>query len=307
VTDANLVLGYLDPDYFLGGELKLDEAAARRAIDMTIAAPLDITVEDAAFAIHSIASTSMASAMRVMTIQRGLDPRSFAAVALGGAGPSHIAGIAAETGISDVIVPANAGVASALGLLAAPVKFEFARTLVTPLDARAPALIESVFAELEGHAVTALAASNASVGSSRQRQVRVRYVGQGYEVPVAMFFDAYRNLYGFADPAGDLEIIDWRLTAFGPQPPAALADVAAHGAPRRDRAPSRSAYFPEVGGRVEVDVIDRSAVDPGLEIRGPAVIEERESTVLIPPGVTARVDEHRNLLLAVPVGEVAHA
>src|SRR5262249_637947 len=133
VTDANLVLGYLDPQYFLGGQLALDVDKAHLAVRTSIAEPLGLSVEEAAFAIHALANAGTAKPMRAMTVQRGFDPRHFAAIAFGGAGPTHIAGLAREVGFREAIVPPNAGVASALGLLVAPIRVEFARTLRTRL------------------------------------------------------------------------------------------------------------------------------------------------------------------------------
>jgi N-methylhydantoinase A/oxoprolinase/acetone carboxylase beta subunit len=312
VTDANLVLGYLSAENFLGGEMALDVEAGRAAIEERVAKPLGIDVAEAAYAIHRVATTTMASAMRVMTIQRGFDPRSFVAVALGGAGPSHVAGIAADCGMEELIVPANAGVASALGLLSAPVKFELARTLLTPLDAAAGAAAGAVLSELEAAAAESLRASGVESGWTMLRQLRLRYVGQGYEITVAAppgalgpveleairaeFLQEYARLYGFADPDGGIEVVDWRLTASGPVPPAAVdAGLAADHGREAAEATTRLAYFGD--GYVETTVYKRAALDLGREIEGPAVIEERESTTLLPPDTVARLDAAGSLLL----------
>jgi N-methylhydantoinase A len=316
VTDANVVLGYLDPDYFLGGELQLDVEAARAAIKAEIAEPLSLSVEEAAFVVHTVASTSMANAMRVMTIQRGLDPRDFATVAFGGAGPSHVAGMAQELGIDTVIVPANAGVASALGLLVARVKFEFARTLITRFEPGAVETINEVFAELETRGRDSLESSEAGEDAALVRQARMRYVGQGYEITVeipagtigtddldlirASFLETYSQLYGYSDEDGALEFVDWRLTALGPASDTVLSNDGRADDGDRPQRSTRQAYFPSLGGYVDVDVWNRYRLAPGDQIAGPGVVQERESTTLIPPGVTGVVDDGRNLVLSIP-------
>ncbi len=316
VTDANLVLGYLAAGNFLGGTMELDLDAARAAIERRVAEPLGIGVAEAAYAIHRLATTSMASAMRVMTIQRGFDPRSFAAVALGGAGPSHAAGIAADCGMTKVVIPRNAGVASALGLLSAPVKFELARTLLTPLDEGAVAIAAEVFGELERTGTEALRKSGVEEERRIVRQLRLRYVGQGYEITVpapaelgaaeleavrADFLDGYAQLYGFADPQAPIEVVDWRLTAAGPQPPPALgAGLAADEDGGGSGPGSRLAYFE--GGEREIEVWKRAALGAGGEVAGPAVIEERESTTLVPEGSVARVAEAGSIVIEIEAG-----
>lgn len=314
VTDANLLLGYLDPNYFLGGELKLDIAVAREAVKK-VAQPLGVSVETAAYAIHAVANASMASAVRIVTVQRGFDPRDYVAVAFGGAGPLHIASIANDVGIPEVLVPANAGIASAVGLLMARVKFEFVRTLKRRLDDGALPELAEVFGELERRGSESLAESRADAGSLLIRHARMRYVGQGFEITVEIpsgaldassldtirqsFIASYRRLYGYAEAAGDIEIVDFRLTALGPA-------VEGYSAPRGDAAKKRPAksrrpaYFQELGGFVDVDVWNRYELPIGFSLLGPAIVQERESTLLVTPGASAIVDGFHNLVLTVP-------
>ncbi len=317
VTDADLVLGYLDPDYFLGGDVRLDVAAARHIIHTTIAAPLGISVEEAANAIFAVANSSMANAMRIVTVQKGTDPRELVAVAFGGAGPVHIASIAQEIGIREVIVPANAGIASALGLLVARVKFEFGRTLRVGLVDESLIRLNLAFSELEGRGRRALELSRASQGSVLVRQVRMRYAGQGFEISVEIphgeldhasidligsrFLSNYNTLYGYADADGALEVVDCRVTALGPSTDSIVLKARSVGKRASTRG-RRRAYFQTAGGFIEVEVWSRYALVVDQVVRGPAIIHERESTMVLPPLSTARVDEYRNIVITLANG-----
>jgi len=314
VTDANLVLGYLDADYFLGGDLVLDTEAARRVIQRDICDRLDLPLEEGAHAVHAVANASMANAMRAMTIQRGFDPRDFGVVAFGGAGPAHAVSIATELGSREILVPANAGVSSAMGLLFAPIKFEFVRTLVTRLEAGSLKQMNEVFAELEERGATGLAEADATDGASFVRNALMRYVGQGYEVAIAMppgrlaaddvaatrarFLETYERIYGYAEPGGELEIVDYRVTASAPAPPFELPRHARGEAAGDAARGSRDCYFPGAGF-VESPVWDRYRLSAGARIPGPAIVQERESTTVIPPGAAAIVDEWQNLVVSV--------
>src|SRR5712691_1247440 len=284
VTDANLVLGYLNPEFFAGGALRLHVGAAARAIEERVARPLGLSLEHAAWGIHAIVNTNMELATRVVSIERGRDPRELTLVAFGGSGPVHGCRLAQALGIPRVILPAAAGVTAAIGLLAAEVKFDVARTYVRRLDAADPAHLTSMFEEM---------------------------AGQGYEltVPVplgrldaaalarvrASFDDIYTARYGYANPDQPVEIVTWKLSAIGGAPRIALAKAAA-GSGDGSRKGVRRAYFPEVRGYADTPVYDRYALTPGMSLTGPAIVEERESTTVLPPGVTATVDEYANLL-----------
>src|SRR5262249_33057412 len=180
VTDANLLLGYLNADNFAGRSLRLDVQAARRAREGKLAARLGISVEDAAWGIHAIVNSNMELATRVVSIERGHDPRSLALVATGGCGPAHAARLAGALGIQRLILPASAGVASAIGLLRAEVKFGFARTHRAALDNLDPAEAEAIFADMERDADQLLERQPAAY----VREVDLRYAGQGYELTV---------------------------------------------------------------------------------------------------------------------------
>ncbi len=314
VTDADLVLGYLDPNFFLGGRMKLDIEASRRAIESRIAARLDIPLEKAAWGIHQVVNENMANAARVHLLERGKDPRRYPLFAFGGAGPVHGFRIAQGLGSPAFIAPLGAGVMSTIGFLAAPLAFDFARSWRTPLAGLEWQRANALLGEMEGGGRALLEASGVPSREVRfRREADMRYIGQGYEIPVrlpdeklgqdgaskisASFEETYRRLYGRSGPPVAVEITNWRVMCSGPRskvhfdtPPQADAE----GNPRKS---ARQAYFPELGGFVETPVFDRYGLAPGAALTGPAVIEERESTAIIGPRARARVDEHWNLIV----------
>jgi N-methylhydantoinase A/oxoprolinase/acetone carboxylase beta subunit len=312
VTDANLVLGYLNPDFFAGGAMKLAAGAAARAIEAQVARPLGLGLEEAAWGIHQIVTTNMELATRVVSIERGRDPRDLTLVAFGGSGPVHGCRLAQALGIPRVILPAAAGVTAAIGLLAAEVRFDVARTYVRRLDAVDPAALTAMFEEMAAQALAVVRESSVTGDVALTRSVDARYLGQGYElaVPVpagaldpaalarlrASFDEIYAARYGYANPREPVEVVTWKLSASGGPPAVALARAApTPGAPTRK--PVRKAYFPETRGYVDCQVYDRYALPPGLTLTGPAIVEERESTTVLPPGAHAVVDEYANLIV----------
>jgi len=311
VTDADVVLGYVNPDYFAGGSIRLQPGAAARAIEEKIARPLDLTLEEAAWGIHTIVNTNMELATRVVSIERGRDPRDLTLVAFGGSGPVHGCRLAQALGIPRVILPAAAGVTAAIGLLAAEVKFDVARTYVRRLDAADPAYLSAMYEEMAGQAIDVVRESAVAGEVTVARWADARYVGQGYEltVPVppgrldaaalarvrASFDDIYAARYGYANQGEPVEIVTWKLSALGGSPRIALAKAAGRSGDG-SRKGVRRAYFPEARGYADTPVYDRYALAPGMSLTGPAIVEERESTTVIPPEVTATVDEYANLL-----------
>ena len=312
VTDANLVLGYLNPDEFAGGSMRLSARAAARAIEARVARPLGLTLEEAAWGVHAIVTTNMELATRVVSIERGRDPRDLALIAFGGSGPVHGCRLARALGIPRVVLPAAAGVTAAIGLLAAEVRFDVARTYVRRLDAVDPRQVSAMYEEMAAQALEVVRESAVGGDVSVVRAADARYVGQGYEltVPVpagaldaaalarvrAAFDEVYAARYGYANPTEPVEIVTWKLSAVGGWPRIALAK-----APRRAGAAApkgrRRAWFPEAGGFTETPVYDRYALGAGARLEGPAIVEERESTTVLPPGTVATVDEWANLLV----------
>ena len=314
VTDADLVLGYLDPGYFLGGRMRLDVDAARAAIEERVATPLGLSVEHAAWGIHSIVNENMANAARVHAVERGLDATALPLFAFGGAGPVHAVGVAAALGSPAVIAPLGAGVMSAVGFLTAPLAFDFVHSWRCVLDDVDWARVNSFLAEMEAGGTALLAESGLAEDDVRhQRYADMRYVGQGHEVRIALpdgdlhdrdelvarFEREYERLFGRGGPDVPVEAINWRVVSSGPTPALELGRVELEGTGGADKRP-RQAWFPSLGGFAETAVYDRYALEPGTTFAGPAIVEERESTLVVGPGHTVEVTPE--LALAVTMG-----
>ncbi|MGW0803215.1 hydantoinase/oxoprolinase family protein [Nonomuraea sp. NPDC002799] len=288
VTDANLVLGYLS-----SASIPLSPALAAQALDR-IAGPLGVSREEAASAVHEIVSASMASAVHVVTVQRGIDPRGFALVAFGGAGPMHAARVAERFGIGTVVVPAYCGVASAAGLLSGALSTDRVRSR---LDAPDPA---ALFGELAAEAAADLGVSLDDPGVRVLRSVDVRFKGQSHDLTVdwtparadleERFSARYARVYGIAQ-RGEIELVSYRVRVItpaaepphsSPPPPAPSPPPPAEPGPAKPG--TRAAYFPEHGGPIEIPVHTRDTMDV---LEGPAVIEDAESTIVVPPAWTA--------------------
>jgi N-methylhydantoinase A len=320
VTDADLLLGYLDAEFFLGGRMRLDPAAARRAIDEHIARPLGLDVTAAAWGIHRVVNESMAAAARIHGIERGKDLRSYPLFAFGGAGPVHCWQVARILKVPRILLPFGAGAMSAYGLLAAPLAFDFVRTGRQRLDGADWSEVNRRFTEMEEEGRALLTRAGVAPGDVRVARIaEMRYVGQGHEVEAAVpggalsvaslpaitasFEAAYRALYHRLPQGVPIEALNWRLTVSGPDPYVAMAErraaesVSAVGGTIKGM---RQAYFAESDGFVETPVYDRYAFAPGMTLAGPAIIEERESTAVIGPGGHGRVDEGLALVVEVP-------
>jgi N-methylhydantoinase A len=281
VTDADLVLGYVGAS----GALPLDAALAEAALETSVGAD----AATAAAAVHGIVNAAMATAIHMVTVARGIDPRDFALVCLGGAAPAHVAWVADRFGITTVLVPPHAGVGSAIGLLSADLRTDRAATRLVRADRADAEALEALLDDLARDAARAVGGDPAL-----ERSVDVRYAGQGHEVTIALpagridtatvaeaFYDRYRREYGI-DLRDPIELVTFRARAtrhvLRPEP------RAPDPSPGRDR--RRTAYF---GGPVETPVHDRSACAPGARYAGPVLIEERESTLVVPPGWSAEV------------------
>ena len=313
VTDADLVLGYLDPDYFLGGNMRLDTKRARQALSR-LAEPLGMTVEQAAWGVHQIVNENMANAARAHLNERGKDPRRMPMYAFGGAGPVHGYRVAEILRLPALISPFGAGVGSTFGLLAAPLAFDFVRSAYSRLDQQDWSLANQLLDVMAEEGRKVLESSGLPAKEIRyQRTADMRYVGQGHEVSVrlpsgvlgqqhvpqitAEFEETYRGLYGRKGPDVALEIINWRLVASGPRPEMNLRLPRDTSDKRHARKGSRRAYFPESGEFVETAVYDRYAFKPGVEFTGPAIVEERESTLIVGPSGCAHVDKNLNVIV----------
>jgi N-methylhydantoinase A len=323
ITDANLVLGYLDPSYFLGGKMALNMELTRKVIKEKIADPLGMTIEEAAWGIHQIANENMANAARVHALERGKDPRKFPLFAFGGAGPVHAYRIAVSLGSPLMLAPLGAGVMSTVGFLTAPLAFDFVRSWVTELEAIDWGRANKLFAEMESEGEQLLIDSDVAAGEiTHRREVDMRYVGQGHEIQVsipagvldenegvgliARYEQTYKELYERPGPPVAVEILNWRVVSSGPKPDVSLtvretddgATIAADCVKG-----SRPAYFPETAGFADTKIYDRYKMKPGMVFDGPAIVEERESTAIIGPGSKCSIDEHYNLIVEMPVTE----
>ena len=312
VTDADLLLGYLDPQFFLGGRLRLDRDAAERVIASKIGEPLGLTALRAAWGIHQLVNEGMAGAARVHAIERGKDPRSLPLFAFGGAGPGHGFGVARVLHSPRLIVPFGAGVTSAFGFLTAPLAFDFVRSFLTQLEAADWTHVNAILDDMSAQGDAILARSGVAE-ADRQfiRQADVRYTGQGHEIRIDLpagrlgpesvprirttFETVYRSLFGRIGPDVPLEAVSWRVIASGPRPSVELSVPPASGAPAVKG--QRAVYFPEWEEHRPVSVYDRYLLAPGTTLDGPAIIEERESTTVVGPGTTCVVDATRSLLV----------
>jgi len=321
VTDADLLLGYLDADFFLGGRMRLDVEAARRAIETRVAQPMGLGLTEAAWGIHRVVNENMAAAARVHGIERGKDLRGYPLFAFGGAGPVHAWQVGRILRVPRVLVPYGAGALSAYGLLAAPLAFDFVRTAPQRLTAADWELINRLFQEMEAEGRRILRGADVPDAEvSVRRSAEMRYFGQGHEVDVeiptgilteaslgsitASFETAYRLLYSRTPMGVPLEALNWRAVISGPSPALTITSGLETGAATAPTAKKhRAAYFPEPGGYVETPVYDRYRLDPGVRFVGPVIVEERESTTVIGPGALISVDAHRNLVAEPASGE----
>jgi N-methylhydantoinase A len=314
VTDADAVLGYLNPDFFLGGRMALDLEAAKSAIRTHVAEPMGLDLTDAAYGIYRVVNENMISATRVHVAEQGADPRRLRLIAFGGAGPVHAHEIAKALKMRGYICPASAGVASALGFLTAATAFEFARTHIARVVAGELAGLEAVYRGLERDGTTTL--GEAGVPESDMtfvRQADMRHVGQGHEIVVTLpagdltemdvatlrqrFFETYDRIYGHVHTHLDLEITTCRLSASGPAPTIALKQLEATGADPADAIKgTRSAYFADAGGYVDTPRYDRSKLSAGAVFFGPAIVEDIDSTAVIGPHTRVEIDAYANLI-----------
>ena len=316
VTDADLVCGFLDPAYFLGGAQKLDIDAAERALERHVARPLNLALREAAAGIRRIVDERMADEIRVFAAKRGLEPREFTLLPFGGAGAVHAAAVAAELGIARILVPPRPGAFSALGLLCADVVHDYVRSELRPLARLDPAHAEAMFAGLEARARDELAAEGlAGTGAALARELDMRYGGQGYELRVPLDgigtldagglgearrrFDArHQRIHGHAAREKPVEVVSYRLRARVAVPKYRAAELPAPAAAGAKPAPKgrRMVWFDGLAG-AEVAVFERDGLARGTTLAGPAIVEQMDATTVIPPGWRAEVDRHGNLVL----------
>ncbi len=326
VTDADFVLGYLNPDYFAGGEMRIDMTAARTALQ-GLAGRIGLSLVECAWGIHDVVNENMASAARVHVAERGRDPRHYALLCTGGAGPVHAYSVARKLGLAQVVCPPAAGVASALGLLVAPARVDRVATVGIRLDRDSVAALETAFRRLEDDARAVLADSGLALATATVRRLADgRFLGQGFDLVVdlpdgpyddgeacrrrlvAAFETAYREKFALTPPSVPVEFINVRVAVRAPVVGASAASIGALEAGGNAAPPDgaravkgvRPAYFPERRQFEETTVYARGRLAPGDEIRGPAVVEEEGSTLVIGPGGIGRVVAGGNIVVTLP-------
>ena len=320
VTDANVVLGRLNPEYLLGGALRIDSGKSRAAIDKRVAKLKGLDAATAAASILAIADTNMAQALRFVSVERGLDPRDFVLVAFGGAGPLHAASVARELGVAGVLVPYSPGVLCAMGVLTKDVQMDFSRTrIVGEAASDCCTVVSAMYGELEHKAQGEFKRSDdAAGGVTIERSADARYAGQNHELSVAVaageidaaalatvkenFHRAHEQLYGYRSPERALEFVTYRVKATRAIAKHDLARVQ----PARRKgalkpAARRQVFFDQArnnpAGYVDCPIFDRTQMVPGDTIQGPAIVEQMDTTTVIPPDFSARVDAALNLYM----------
>jgi N-methylhydantoinase A len=314
ITDCNVVLGYLSADNFLGGKMRLDVAAAHRAIERHVADSLKLSVADAAEGIVRIIDVKMQEAIKAISTMRGHDLRDFHLLAFGGAGPLHAARIASELGMAGVVVPLYPGVYSAMGLLMSDVKHDYIRSKMAGLAKTTPDEIGAVFAELESHATRDLRDEGFAPSQiGIERALDLRYAGQGYEITIpcdypllpgsiaalrARFDNTHKQMFGHTAPEEPVEIVSYRLRGVGRVPPVVLAKHKPAG--RSLKGALRENRKARFGGvTLDCPVYQRERLDVGVVFEGPAIVDQLDATTVIPPGMRAQVDEFKNILIEV--------
>ena len=311
VTDADLTLGYLNADFFLGGAMKIDKAATDTAF-VTLAGALKVQPDRAAFGVHDVVNENMAGAARVAIAERGRIPSEYALLATGGAGPVHAWHVARKLGVKRVVCPPGAGAGSAIGMLMAPARVDRVASFTQPLAGVDFSVADRVFRELERESHDVLRLTGADVGArTANRLADMRYIGQGSEITVALpetlsdsavraeFEKAYKALFARTPPGAAIQFVALRLSVTAPMP----GTGGKLELPRRASASAekgvRPVFFPDTGKMMQTRVWDRYALAPGVSIDGPAVFEENESTFIVGPGAKARLLSDGSILAEV--------
>jgi N-methylhydantoinase A len=316
LTDALVLLGHLNPAALLDGAMPIASEKARAAVLSRISEPLGMSAIEAAWGILRVLTTNVMVAMRTITVERGYDPRDFTLVPFGGMGPAIAGRIAAEIGIARILIPRDPGTFSAYGLLVTDVRHERSLTRVTAMNETSAAELEAVFAELEAKALQELVEERfAPERLITRRQAAMRYRGQSYEVSVdlatlaqaahiedliARFHAAHQRRYGHMAQAEAVEIVNFQVTAIGTMPRPRRQKLAHVEDAQANPRAKRRAYFSDTDS-CDVPVWRREDLLSGMRMQGPAIIEEKTSTIVLYPGQRAEVDEYLNIEVAVPV------
>jgi N-methylhydantoinase A len=317
VTDADLLLGYLSADNFLGGRMKLDTQNAERAVREQIAEPLEMDITQAAWGVFQTVTFNMVNATKVYSAELGTDIRDSTLIAFGGAGPVHACSLAEQLGIEKILIPLGAGVTSAFGLLVTPPAIEMSRSFLSDLDLLGVDDLKRLYADMEAEATTLM--KDAGIKQNEivfHKTATMRYVGQTHEISVDLtseeiskqfiekskvaFNERYRKLYHRSDPSYSVEAVTWRLSARGPEKkmksitPLLSSFVDAK---HTRKSTTSKAYFPEIGGWVDCASQFRSELKNGFSENGPMIIHEDNSTIVVRPSWNASIDQNYDLVL----------
>jgi len=301
VTDADLTLGYLNADFFLGGAMKIDAVATNAAFGR-LAGTLGVEPGRAAFGVHDVVNENMAGAARVAIAERGRVPSEYALLATGGAGPVHAWHVARKLGVSRVVCPPGAGAGSTIGMLMAPARVDRVASFTTPLAGADLAAADGIFADLEKESLEVLRLTGADVGNRTARRLSdMRYIGQGSEITVVLpevlgesevktaFEAAYKALFARTPPGAAIQFVALRLSVSAPMPgTGSKLELPRHASATALKG-TRPVFFPDEGRTLPTQVWDRYALEPGVSIDGPAVFEENESTFIVGPNSKARL------------------
>jgi N-methylhydantoinase A len=315
VTDANVVLGRIDPAYFLGGEMKLDQKAAEKAIEEHCARALGKDLISTAAGIVEIANANMIRALRIVSVERGYDPREYVLIAFGGAGPMHVNDIVRELKIPTVVVPLNPGITSALGLLMTDLRHDYVVTYICRVDRIDLDKVNGLYRDFAAQGRSLLSQEGAKEKDMlASKFMDMRYVGQSYEltIPVpakeidvkdmeeiaALFHKEHERAYGHCAPEEPVEVANLKLSATGFIPKPKLKELKRGEInPEAALLSRRNVYFSETGGFVECSIYDRYRLTWGNVIKSPAIVEDKDATTVIHPGYQAEVDKYGNLIL----------
>jgi len=317
VSDADLILGYLDGTHFLGGDMSLNKSLAKQAINNYIAKPLKLTLTKAAWGIHEIVTENMAAAIQIYMAEKGVDPARFTLVAFGGAGPVHAYALARRLGTHRILIPQSAGIASAFGLLVSPISFDLVKTFRQTINDLDLTFINDIFVKLEVEAKAFVDRAECVSKISFIRSFDICYLGQGFAVNVELpssnlnankleirdyFESVYKSLYGRVYPDMEIELINVRLVAQGEVPVLPKFPLNVTGSLELANKGSRKAYSGIKGKFIEFVIYDRYKLPLGANFNGPAIIEERESTTIIDTDGHVKVD--LNGILVITLSEV---
>lgn len=316
VTDANVVLHRLNPKVILGGRMEIDEEAAYKAIEEKLAKPLGMSALDAARGIITVVNSNMARAIRVVSVERGYDPREFVVVAFGGAGALHAVNVAKDLGINKVMIPCNPGILCAVGLLVSDIRSDYVKTSIANFVPENIDQMNENFKELTDKGDSWL--DDEKIDEEHKviiRHADMRYYGQNFELSIEipykeitkdnideirdLFHQAHKREYGYCNEGALVQIVNYRATALGKVQTIELVEHPIEG-PDASAAVigKRDVYFEEAGEYVDTNIYNRDLIKAGNEVQGPAIIEQMDSTIVVPPGHTARADRYLNLMIS---------